>query len=92
MCRRPRRRSPIEALEYNITLAFENPNGPALEIINPAVLEGRISPEIELRPTTEGVRPPVAISPENGLPYICVHAAYLELLWATIYGWSVLFE
>ena len=38
--------SPILALQHNITYAFENPNGSAVEQLRRAVEEGRVSREL----------------------------------------------
>lgn len=84
--------SPIIALQHNITYAFENPNGSAVEQLRRAVDEGKVSHELGLDFTPGFPQAPRAVRPKDGPPSLELHVAHLELLWAFIYGWMVIYE
>lgn len=84
--------SPVLALEGNIIHAFENPNGSAVEQLRLAVNEGRVSHELGVDLTPGVPRAPRAIRLNDGPPSLELQIAYLELLWAFIYGWFVVYE
>ncbi|PQV52194.1 phage exclusion protein Lit family protein [Paraburkholderia sp. BL21I4N1] len=85
-------RSPILALQGNMLHAFENPNGSAVKLLEDAAAEGIVSPEIdliidELPPMTPSVSRQVGEAAR-----IHLHITQLELMWAFVYGWVVLYE
>ena len=84
--------SPILALQHNITYAFENPNGSAVEQLRRAVDEGKVSHELDLDLSPGVPRAPRAIRLNDGPPNLQLQVAHLELLWAFIYGWLVVYE
>ena len=84
--------SPILALQHNITYAFENPNGSAVEQLRRAVEEGKVSHELGLDFRPGVPQAPRAVRPNDGPPSLELHIAHLELLWAFIYGWMVVYE
>lgn len=84
--------SPILALQGNIIHAFENPNGSAVDQLRRAVNEGTLSRELELDFTPGVPRAPKIVQPQDGLPTLVLHVAHLELVWAFIYGWMVVYE
>lgn len=84
--------SPILALQGNIIHAFENPNGSSVEQLRRAVNEGKLSHELELDFAPGVPRAPKIVQPEDGLPTLVLQVAHLELVWAFIYGWMVVYE
>ncbi|WP_295964335.1 phage exclusion protein Lit family protein [uncultured Xanthomonas sp.] len=84
--------SPILILEGNIIQAFENPNGSAVEQLRRAIEEQRVSNEISMDLTPGPPRAPRAVRSNEGPSKLELHVAHLELLWAFIYGWFVIYE
>ncbi len=84
--------SPILALLGNIIHAFENPNGSAIEQLRRAVDEGTVSNELGLDYAPGVPRAPRSVRSNEGLPSLELQVIHLELLWAFIYGWMVVYE
>lgn len=84
--------SPILALQGNVIHAFENPNGSAVGVLRDAIRDGFLSNELVMEMDESIPRAPRARRHGNTPAAIEVHFAHLELLWAFIYGWAVLFE
>ena len=84
--------SPILVLEGNIIQAFENPNGSAVELLRAAVAEGLVSHELDLIVDSAPPRGPSIVRMQQQPASIVVRVSHLELLWAFIYGWLVLYE
>ena len=84
--------SPVLALQHNIVAAFENPNGSAVELLRAAVEQGLLSHELDLRMDATPPTPPRVIRRQGEPAFIQLHLSHLELLWAFIYGWIVLYE
>lgn len=84
--------SPILSLEGNIIHAFENPDGSAVELLRESVAEGLVSHELNLLMDLVPPRGPSVNRPAHQPASITLHMPHLELLWAFIYGWVVLYE
>lgn len=84
--------SPILSLEGNIIHAFENPDGSAAELLRESVAEGLVSHELNLLMDLVPPRGPSVNRPAHQPASIALHMPHLELLWAFIYGWVVLYE
>ena len=84
--------SPVLALEGNVIHAFENPNGSAVELLRRAIAEGKISQELETDYMAGVPRAPRIVQHADRLPTIQLQVAHLELVWAFIYGWMVVYE
>lgn len=85
--------SPIERLLPNVSWAFENPDPAFPGQLKAAVEVGAIHSQIALRmdlvaPTAPSLKKAAA----GDIPEIHLHITFLELLWASIYGWMVLYE
>lgn len=84
--------SPVLALEGNILWQFENLSEFGAEKLKMQVADGSISGEIGL---DLSAAPPKAASVtmlEGEAPEIHLRLSYLEMLWAFIYGWMVVYE
>jgi hypothetical protein len=86
-------RSPIDNLVYfNGIFAFENPSGSAVDRMRQAVEQGLLSPEIVID-NSEGSPIFPFVCREKNLPAVIhLQTAYLEHLWAFLFGWFVIFE
>ncbi|WP_442682174.1 phage exclusion protein Lit family protein [Stenotrophomonas sp. JC08] len=84
--------SPILALQGNIIHAFENPNGSAVEQLRRAIDEGKVSNELDLDLTPGIPQAPRAIQANGSPASLVMQVAHLELVWAFIYGWMVVYE
>lgn len=84
--------SPIFALENNILWQFENLSPYDLQKLNVQVAEGVLSGEIMLDVAVACPVTPWVESKAKQVPVVCLQVAYLELLWAFIYGWMVVYE
>lgn len=84
--------SPILLLQGNILEAFENPNGSAVEMLRAAIEEGIFRHELDLSLDETPPVSPIVIRPRGEPAYIQLHVVHLELLWAFVYGWIVLYE
>jgi hypothetical protein len=85
-------RSPIHALQHNIVWAFENPNGSAVESLRSAVERGLLTPVLDLDTRPMRPLPPRATKLDDQPAQIVLHSVYLEMVWAWIYGWIVIYE
>lgn len=84
--------SPILALRGNIIHAFENPNGSAVAQLRRAIEAGTVSDELDMDLAPGVPRAPRAVQ-LNGRPAsLVLQVAHLELVWAFIYGWMVVYE
>lgn len=91
--------SPVLVLEGNIRWQFENVSADAPTQLRRLVSDGQLADEVFLdmaagKPRGPSVRAPSAGEIANGAvaPAMHLQTAYLELLWAFIYGWMVLYE
>jgi len=86
-------RSPIDSLaQFNAVFAFENPNGSAVHRMRQAVEQRLLSPVIVVD-NSEGTPAFPCVRREKGEPAVIhLQTAYLEHLWAFLFGWFVLFE
>lgn len=84
--------SPVAVLQGNIIYAFENPNGSAVQLLKEAVKDGVVSNTICMLLDETKPEAPKAVRPEDGPPFIRLHMSHMEVLWAFIYGWLVLYE
>lgn len=80
--------SPVLALEHNITAAFESFQGNLGEIVEQGLLDRELLLEVDASPP----RTPSVSRALGGPAQIRIHVALLELLWACIYSWMVLYE
>ena len=85
--------SPILALKNNIVFAFENASIGFAKELNNAVAKGLISQEINLIQDWVPARGPSVTREASSKPAVMnLHVTHLEMLWAFIYGWMILFE
>lgn len=84
--------SPMAALLGNIIHAFENPNGSAVNLLRHAVSQGLVSDALDMLLDQTKPMAPRVIRPKDGAAIIQLHIVHMELLWAFIYGWLVLYE
>ena len=85
--------SPVLALRYNILSAFEKANESFQARLQAAVEQGRLSPEIELdEQPGSPVAPKISRESRGSAAAIRLHVTYLEILWAFIYAWMILYE
>ena len=89
--------SPIDQLSGNVLHAFEQPAGLLNMDLISAIRDGLLSAEIHLHEDDSSPRAPRVVRNEgrNGElepAYIELHRPHLELLWAFIFGWFVLYE
>lgn len=84
--------SPINALAWNVSYAFERPNGVVNAELVDAAKKGIISLEIDLLDSDSLPKGPFALKNRNVPARIQIHRTHLELLWAFTYGWMVVYE
>lgn len=84
--------SPVLLLQNNILWQFENLSAFARQQIKQDVAAGRMSGEIWLDVSAQPPLAPVVKTDGKSAPYVSLHVAYLELLWAFIYSWMVMYE
>lgn len=84
--------SPVLALEGNVLWQFENVSPYAARKLKAQVADGSVSHEIWLDVSATSPVPPRVEQVGSLPPVMHLQVAYLELLWAFIYGWMVLFE
>lgn len=84
--------SPILALEGNILWQFENLKNGSRERLVAEVNSGRLWREIALQMDAVVPRGPFVQARDDGIPEVHIHVVFLELLWAFIYSWMVLYE
>lgn len=84
--------SPVLALEGNILWQFENLSVFGAQTLKSQVAQGTISGEIELDMSAAPPKGPRVVRQETGVPEIHVDLSHLEMLWAFIYGWMVVYE
>ncbi|MBD8636716.1 phage exclusion protein Lit family protein [Stenotrophomonas sp. CFBP 13725] len=84
--------SPILALQGNVIQAFENPNGSAVEQLLRAVNEGKVSNQLDMDQAPGIPRAPRAVQASGSPASLVLQVAHLELVWAFIYGWMVVYE
>jgi hypothetical protein len=84
--------SPILVLQGNMLHAFENPHGSAVKLLEDAVAEGSVHAEIDLIMDEVPPMAPVVSRKADEAARIRLHVTHLELIWAFIYGWVVLYE
>ena len=84
--------SPILALEKNILWQFENLRNGSRDRLSDEVESGRLRREIALQMDAAVPRGPFVQASEDGVPEVYLQVAFLELLWAFIYSWMILYE
>lgn len=85
--------SPILALQNNILFAFENASLGFENDLKNAVANGLISPDIDLILDLAPPRGPRVTREASSKPAVMhLYVTHLEMLWAFIYGWMILFE
>jgi hypothetical protein len=84
--------SPINHLQKQISFAFENPNGSALDGLKAAVTSGLLDPGINLVQDGEMHTPYISRVSALEPATILVHVQYLQMLWAFTYAWFVIYE
>lgn len=78
--------SPVLALEHNITAAFESFHGNVADLVAGGLLDAEVLLEVD-------AAPPRTPNVSRTTPaQMRVHVAMLELLWAFIYSWMVIYE
>lgn len=84
--------SPVLALQHNVLWQWENLSDRAPEQLRSEVNKGLLSPEIALQMDALPPRGPFIKACKTGAPEIHLQVSFLELLWAFIYGWMVVYE
>jgi hypothetical protein len=84
--------SPVLILEGNILWQFENLSAFGAQTLKLQVAQGTISGEIALDMSAAPPKGPRVVRQEAGVPEIHVDLSHLEMLWAFIYGWMVVYE
>lgn len=84
--------SPILALEGNILWQFENISKNNAKKLQEQVELGLLSENINLCKDTTPPKGPHIKNDFNQPPTIELHTSFLELLWAFIYSWIIIFE
>lgn len=84
-------KSPILELEHNILAEFEKTNSTTERLVKDAINSGVLSDTIHMDESKSPPRAPYVRDCEGGAE-IVIHVAFLEFLWAFIYGWFVLYE
>ena len=80
--------SPVLALEHNMSAAFEEFERRLPDFI----VGGRLNPEVLLDISATVPKAPFIRRSAGELPQVHMQVAYLELLWAFIYSWMVIYE
>jgi len=84
--------SPVLALEGNILWQFENLSEFGAQKLKMQVAQGALSGEIALDMSAAPPKGPRVARQAAGVPEMHVDLSHLELLWAFIYGWMVIYE
>lgn len=84
--------SPILTLEGNILWQFENLSKHGVSKLRLEVKQGLISREIDLRMDAAPPSGPHLKQNSNGTPTIDLQVSFLELIWAFIYSWMIIYE
>lgn len=84
--------SPVLALQGNVLWQWENLSDRAQEQLGNEVDKGLLSREIALQMDALPPRGPFIRACKSGAPEIHLQVSFLELLWAFIYGWMVMYE
>ncbi len=84
--------SPILVLEANILWQFENLRNGSRDRLTEDVASGRLLREIALQIDAAVPRGPFVQVNRDGVPEVHLQVAFLELLWAFIYSWMILYE
>jgi len=84
--------SPVLALENNIVWQFENLSEFGAKQLKLQVAGGIFSGEIALDLSATSPTGPSVTAREGGIPEMHIKVSHLELLWAFIYGWMVVYE
>ena len=85
--------SPVLALKNNILFAFENASLGFANDLKNAVAKGLISQDINLIQDWIPARGPRVTREASSKPAVMhLYVTHLEMLWAFIYGWMILFE
>ena len=84
--------SPVLTLEGNILWQFENLSEFGAQTLKVQVAQGTISGEIALDMSAAPPKGPRLVRQEASVPEIHVDLSHLEMLWAFIFGWMVVYE
>jgi hypothetical protein len=84
--------SPLIFLEGNILWQFENLSEFGAKKLKMQVADGILSGEIELDLSSVSPKGPWITQRLADVPEIHVYLSHLEMLWAFIYGWMVVYE
>mgnify|MGYP003582845471 FL=1 len=84
--------SPVLVLEGNILWQFENLSEFGTQTLKMQVALGTLSGEILLDMSAAPPKGPRVAKQSTGVPEINVDLSHLEMLWAFIYGWMVVYE
>ncbi|MEF2252696.1 phage exclusion protein Lit family protein [Ralstonia solanacearum] len=84
--------SPVLALQGNVLWQWENLSDRAPQQLQREVNKGLLSREIALQMDALPPRGPFIKACKGGPPEIHLQVSFLELLWAFIYGWMVMYE
>jgi hypothetical protein len=85
--------SPILSLQNNILFAFENANIAFADELRNAIIQGQVSKDIDLILDCLPARGPFVTKEAKLKPAVMhLYVTHLEMLWAFIYGWMILFE
>ncbi|MFY9129815.1 MAG: phage exclusion protein Lit family protein [Limnohabitans sp.] len=84
--------SPVLALEGNILWQFENLSEFGAQTLKMQVAHGTLSGEIALDMSAAPPEAPGVTRQGEGVPEMHVKLSHLEILWAFIYGWMVVYE
>ena len=84
--------SPVLVLEGNILWQFENMSAFGAQTLKLQVEHGTLLGEIALDMSAAPPKGPRVVRREASVPEIHVDLSHLEMLWAYIYGWMVVYE
>ena len=84
--------SPVLALEGNILWQFENLSEFGAQTLKIQVAQGTLSGEIVLDISAAPPKGPRVTRQDAGIPEMHIDLSHLEILWAFIYGWMVVYE
>ncbi len=84
--------SPVLTLEGNILWQFENLSEFGAQTLKMQVAQGTLSGEIALDMSASPPKGPGVTRKTAGIPEIHIALSHLEMIWAFVYGWMVVYE
>ena len=84
--------SPVLTLEGNILWQFENLSEFGAQTLKTQVAQGTLSGEIALDMSASPPKGPGVTPQAAGIPEIHIALSHLEMIWAFVYGWMVVYE